>query len=121
MTKFNEKTSNKKQKLSLMLSPETQSLQREHIFCLDRSDFEGNTSLGGKIYHHQVALVVRGFDINTLAKAEDLPQLRDINKNVKCTNLGISTLKLLSSMFFISNSTRDNSQFTFHSLLFVTS
>ena len=88
MTKFNEKTSNTKQKLSLMLSPKTQSLQKEHIFCLDRSDFEGNTSLGRKIYHHQVALVVRGFDINTLAKAEDLPQLRDINKNVKCTNLG---------------------------------
>ena len=26
---------------------------------LFRSDFEGNTRLGGKIYHHQAALVVR--------------------------------------------------------------
>ena len=31
MTKFNEKTPNKKQ-LSLILSPETQSLQKEHVF-----------------------------------------------------------------------------------------
>ena len=52
MTKFNEKTSNKKQKLSVILSWETQSLQKEHIFWWPS---------------------LSGFDINTVSKAEDLP------------------------------------------------
>ena len=77
MTKFNEKTSNKKQKPSAILSQETQSLRIEHIFCLDLISKEIQV-LAGKF---------------TLFQRRKTFQLRDINKNVKCTNLGIYTVK----------------------------
>ena len=70
MTKFNKKTSNKKQKLSVILLRETQSLRKEHIFCLYLILKEIQV-LAGKF------TVIRrpssGFDINTVSKAEDLP------------------------------------------------
>ena len=71
MTKFNEKTSNKKQKLSVILSWETQSLQKEHIFCLDLISKEMQVLVGKFAIIRWPSL--SGFDINTVSKAEDLP------------------------------------------------
>ena len=71
MTKFNEKTSNKKQKLSVILSRETQSLQKEHIFCLDLISKEIQVLAGKFTVIRQPSF--SDFDINTVSKAEDLP------------------------------------------------
>ena len=71
MTKFNEKTSNKKQKLSVILLRETQSLRKEHIFCLDLISKEIQV-LAGKFTVIRLPSL-SGFDINTVSKAEDLP------------------------------------------------
>ena len=71
MTKFNKKTSNKKQKLSVILSRETQSLRKEHVFCLDLILKEIQVLVGTFTVIRQPWL--SGFDINTASKAEDLP------------------------------------------------
>ena len=71
MTKFNKKTSNKKQKLSVILSRRTQSLRKEHVFCLDLILKEIQVLVGKFTVIRQPWL--SGFDINTASKAEDLP------------------------------------------------
>ena len=71
MTKFNEKTSDKKQKLSVILSRETQSLRKEHVFCLDLISKEIQDLVGKFTIIRQPWL--SGFDINTVSKAENLP------------------------------------------------
>ena len=71
MTKFNKKTSNKKQKLSVILSRETQSLRKEHVFCLDLISKEIQDLVGKFTIIRQPWL--SGFDINTVSKAENLP------------------------------------------------
>ena len=55
-----------------MLSPQRESLQKEHFFCLHLFDFEGNTSLWGKIYRQQAALVLRLW-YKQIPRAEDFP------------------------------------------------
>ena len=71
MTKFNKKTSNKKQKLSVILLRETQSLRKDHIFCLYLILKEVQV-LAGKLTVIRWPLF-SDFDINTVSKAEDLP------------------------------------------------
>ena len=70
MTQFNEITSNKIQKLIVILSKEAQSLRKEHIFCLHLILKEIQV-LAGKF------TIIRqpqsGFHINTISKAKDLP------------------------------------------------
>ena len=71
MTKFNEKTSNKKQELSVILSWGTHSLRKENAFCLDLILKEIQVLAGKFTVIRQPSL--SGFDINTVSKAEDLP------------------------------------------------
>ena len=71
MTQFNEKTSNKKQKLTVILSLETESLRKEHVFCLHLISKEIQVLAGKITVFRRPSL--SGFDINTVSKAEDLP------------------------------------------------
>ena len=84
MIQFNEKTLLKKQKLFAILSWEQYSLRKLRVYCLHLISVKIQGLAGKFTVTEQLSLP--GFDINTTSKAHNLPI--DINKNVKCTNLG---------------------------------
>ena len=95
MTQFNEITSNKIQKLIVILSKEVQSLRKEHIFCLHLILKEIQVLA-------EKCTIIRqsssGFHINTVSKAKDLPIERcKVCEFRKCTNLGMYMLYCISS------------------------
>ena len=85
MIQFNEKTLLKKQTIFVILSREQYSLRKWRVYCLDLISGEMQDLAGKFTVSEQSSLP--GFDIRTIPKAQN-SQLKDINKNVKCTNLG---------------------------------
>ena len=71
MIEFSEKTLNKKQKLSVILSLEQHSLQKHHAYCLHLISVEGQGLSGKFTVTEQPSLP--GFNTSSISKAQNLP------------------------------------------------
>ena len=99
MTQCNEVTSNKIQKLIVILSKEAQSLRKEHIFCLHLILKEIQV-LAGKFTTIRQPSSGSFHIINTISKGKDLPIERcKVYEFRKCTNLGMYIYTILYFKF----------------------